>query len=237
MSTNFLEMNGLTVGYGGHPVLENFDLHLRNNEILCLLGHNGAGKSTLLKSIFGLMKPKKGRLTLQGEVMPDPTPHKLTAAGVSLLPEGKGVFPSLTVSENMKLGFAAADIPVSEHKERMDWVTGIFPAILEFSERPASTLSGGQQQMVSLARTLLSKPKCLLLDEPSIGLAPQLFQSMLTPIRKLQKEFDMSILMVEQNVRDALTIADRVIVMKSGNLVAEGPPEDFMDQSKLMELY
>lgn len=237
MADNFLEMTGLTVGYGGRPVLEDFSIALRENEVLCLLGHNGAGKSTLLKSIFGLLQPEKGTLRLRDQELADPTPHKLTGAGVSLLPEGKGVFPSLTVAENMKLGFTAAEIPAEEHEERLAWVLGIFPAIREFTERPASTLSGGQQQMVSLARTLLSRPQCLLLDEPSIGLAPQLFQSMLTPIRRLQEEYGMSILMVEQNVRDALTISDRVVVMKSGAIVAEGLPEDFKDNTKLMEYY
>ncbi|MBY8978347.1 ABC transporter ATP-binding protein [Rhodobacteraceae bacterium NNCM2] len=230
-------MNNLTVGYGGRPVLDDFSIALRKNEILCLLGHNGAGKSTLLKSVFGLLKPKNGTLKLKGDVIEEPTPHKLTEAGVSMLPEGKGVFPSLTVRENMKLGFTAADIPPDQHRKRLDWVMDIFPAIQEFTERPASTLSGGQQQMVSLARTLLSRPQCLLLDEPSIGLAPQLFQSMLVPIRRLQEEYGMSILMVEQNVRDALTISDRVMVMKSGAIVAEGPPEEFKDNTKLMEYY
>lgn len=237
MSDVFLSVSDLSVGYGGRPVLDNFGISLRENEILCLLGHNGAGKSTLIKSIFGLLQPTAGIVSLRGQQIQKLTPHTLTGLGVSLLPEGRGVFPSLTVRENLKLGFTAADVPPHEHQERLDWVLDIFPAIREFERRPASTLSGGQQQMVSLARALLSKPQCLLLDEPSIGLAPQLFQSMLTPIRKLQQERGMSILMVEQNVRDALTISDRVVVMKSGEIVAEGLPAEFKDNSRLMEFF
>lgn len=237
MSDVFLNVADLSVGYGGRPVLENFGITLRENEILCLLGHNGAGKSTLIKSIFGLLSRTKGTISLRGRRIEKPNPHTLTELGVSLLPEGRGVFPSLTVRENLKLGFTAADIPQEEHRERLDWVLDIFPAIREFDKRPASTLSGGQQQMVSLARALLSRPQCLLLDEPSIGLAPQLFQSMLTPIRRLQQERGMSILMVEQNVRDALTISDRVVVMKSGEIVAEGLPDEFRDNARLMEFF
>lgn len=237
MTNSFLEMRELTVGYNGRPVLEEFSISLATNEVLCVLGHNGAGKTTLLKSIFGLLRPNSGVLTIGGKKIEKPTPHESTRNGVSLLPEGRGVFPSLTVLENLKLGFIAAKVPSEAQEGRLSWVIDIFPDIRKFLYRPASTLSGGQKQMVSLARTLLSQPQCLLLDEPSIGLAPQLFQSMLTPIRSLQKEYGMSILLVEQNVRDALSISDRVVVMKSGRIVAEGLPEDFKDSAKLMEYY
>jgi len=233
----FLGVENLTVGYGGRPVLENMSLELRNNEVLTLLGHNGAGKSTLLKTLFGILTPNSGHISLKGQRLEKVQPHAMTLAGISLVPEGKGVFPSLTVRENLKMGFQAANVPPSQQAERMDWVLDIFPAIREFETRPASTLSGGQQQMVSIARALLSKPRCLLLDEPSIGLAPQLFQSMLVPIRRLQQEMSLSILMVEQNVHDALGISDRVLVMKSGALVAEGSPDEFRDHTKLMEYY
>jgi len=232
-----LATRGLVVGYGGRPVLRDFDFDLRPAEVLCLIGHNGAGKSTLVKTLFGLIARQGGRLLLDGEPLETVEPRRLTAAGISLVPEGRGIFPGLTVAETMKMGLWAASVPPAERAERLDWVMSVLPALKQFYERRAGTLSGGQQQMVSIGRALLSRPRCLLMDEPSIGLAPKLFQDLLQPIRQLQRETGMAILLVEQNVKEALKISDRVVVMKSGVIIREALPGELNDNAKLMELY
>ena len=227
----------LFAGYGGKPVLNGISIELRANEVLCLIGHNGAGKSTLLKSLFGLVPFSAGRIFLDGKPVAKPEPKAMAAAGVSLVPEGRGVFPNLTVQEIMAMGMWASGVALPVRSERLEWVLHMLPAIPSFYKRRAGTLSGGQQQMVSIARALLSRPRCLLMDEPSIGLAPKLFQDLLVPIRNVQKELGLSILLVEQNVREAFKISDRVIAMKSGSIVRTARPEELKDNAALIEVF
>jgi ABC-type branched-subunit amino acid transport system ATPase component len=158
-------------------------------------------------------------------------------AGIAYMPGGRGVFQQLTVAENLRLGLSAARVPPAGRDERLEDVFALFPILKEFYARRAGLLSGGQQQMLSLGRTILSRPTCLLLDEPSIGLAPKLFQDLLATIQRMQRQMNMAVLLVEQNVREALAIADRAYVMKAGRMVYAGPPSDIDDHAKLMELY
>jgi branched-chain amino acid transport system ATP-binding protein len=153
------------------------------------------------------------------------------------MPEGRGIFPGLTVAEIFDLALWSGNIAEAERGKRIDWVLKLLPPIQGFYSRRAGLLSGGQQQMVSIGRTLLSQPRCLMMDEPSIGLAPKLFQDMLQPIRALQRQANMAVILVEQNVREALKISDRVVVMKAGQVILDTVPEELSDNTRLMELY
>jgi branched-chain amino acid transport system ATP-binding protein len=232
-----LKAENLRVGYGGKPVLVNVTVELRPQEVLCIIGHNGAGKSTLMRTLFGLVRQEAGRVLVDGSPLPRHLPRALAAQGVAMVPEGRGIFPGLTVKEIFALGMWSAGVPKKDQVERVDWVMNVLSPVRNFYDKRAGLLSGGQQQMVSIGRALLARPRCLLMDEPSIGLAPKLFQDLLAPIRALQKEHGLSILLIEQNVREALRVSDRVVVMKAGAIVLDALPADLKDNARLMELY
>jgi branched-chain amino acid transport system ATP-binding protein len=232
-----LRAENLRVGYGGKPVLLDVSIELKPKEVLCVIGHNGAGKSTLMRTLFGLVKQQAGRVLVDGKVLPRHMPRALAALGVAMVPEGRGIFPGLTVQEIFALGMWSAAVPAEERAARVEWVMQVLPQVRNFYEKRAGLLSGGQQQMVSIGRALLARPRCLLMDEPSIGLAPKLFQNLLQPIRALQQQYAMSILLIEQNVHEALKISDRVLVMKAGAIILDAAPEELRDNARLMELY
>jgi branched-chain amino acid transport system ATP-binding protein len=232
-----LKADGLRVGYGGKPVVLDVALELRPNEVLCVIGHNGAGKSTLMRALFGLVAPEAGHLLVDGVKLSHHVPRALAARGIAMVPEGRGIFPGLTVKENFALGMYSAGVPAKERDARVEWVLSVLPPVRNFYTKRAGLLSGGQQQMVSIGRAILPQPRCLLMDEPSIGLAPKLFQDLMQPIRALQQSRGMSILLIEQNVREALKVSDRVVVMKAGAIILEALPGDLKDNARLMELY
>ncbi|HET7524683.1 MAG TPA: ABC transporter ATP-binding protein [Burkholderiaceae bacterium] len=232
-----LGASNLEVAYGGKPVLTDVSIALQANEVVCVIGHNGAGKSTLMRTLFGLVKPRAGRVLVDGQPLPEHTPRALAACGIAMMPEGRGIFPSLTVAEVWSLALGAAGVPKVERPARIDWVLSVLPPVRGFFHKRTGALSGGQQQMVSIGRALLGQPRGLILDEPSIGLAPKLFQDLMQPIRALQQERRLSILLVEQNVREALKVADRVVVMKAGRVVREAQPDELKDNAALMALY
>lgn len=234
--TEVLACEGLKAGYGGREVLSGVSMRLAAGEVLCLVGHNGAGKSTLLKVLFGLHRPSAGSIRLDGAPV-RPEPERMAKAGITYLPEGRGVFPTLSVRENFALGLFSLGLKGAEAQERIAEVLSLLPQLRPLWQRRAATLSGGQQQMVSIGRALLSRPRILLMDEPSIGLAPKLFQDLLAPVRALQRQRGMAILLVEQNIAEAFAMADRSMVMRSGRIIFEGPPSALSDKTRLLELF
>ena len=231
------EVSNVSTGYADRTVLSNVSFTLGQGQTLALIGHNGAGKSTLLKLLYGLLPAREGTVTYQGLALAGMAPVERMRHGISYMPEGKGVFPNITVEDNLKLGLAALKLGDAERKARIERVVEPLPILKEFFRRKAGLLSGGQQQMLSLARTLAANPKSLLLDEPSIGLAPKLFQDPLGTIKEAQKSLNFSIILVEQNVQSALRVADLALVLKAGTVLYSGEPDAIADRSKLMELY
>lgn len=231
-----LEVRDLCAGYRLGPVIYDVSCTIGRGEVVALFGHNGAGKSTLLKSIFGLVRASQGAVLFQGKDMTGSSAAELTRAGVVLVPQEHGVFANLTIAENLRLGLLARTTPAGG-SEALDRVSQYLPLLKERWNSKAGDLSGGQQQMVSLARALVTEPKLLMLDEPSTGLAPTLVQEVMTIIVRAQQASGLSVLLVEQNVRAALSVAHRVYLMKTGRIVRSAMPKDLADASTLWSLF
>ncbi len=226
-----LKIEGLSAGYGAFLVLRDIELDIRPG-LTVVLGPNGAGKTTLLKALNGLI-PRGGSVLLDGEDLPEKT-HEIVQAGVSLVPEGRQLFPQLSVTENLELGGWLC--PKAERARRLEQAFADFPKLRERAQQLAGTMSGGEQQMVAVARAMMSAPRLLMLDEPSLGLAPRMVDELLTIARRIA-DAGTTVLMVEQNVRKALAVADRGYVLERGTLVASGPARLLARSSVIREAY
>jgi len=215
-----LEVRGLEVRYGGVRALHGIDLVVHQGEIVTLLGANGAGKSTTLRTVSGLLRPAAGRILYQGRDVHAVPAHELVHQGIAHAPEGRRLFGTLTVQENLTLGaFTRKDGP--EVAETVAWVMSLFPALRGREQQLAGTLSGGEQQMLAMARALMGNPRLLLLDEPSLGLAPLVVRTIFRTIREINQARGVTIVLVEQNARAALRLAHRGYVMEVGRIVLE----------------
>jgi branched-chain amino acid transport system ATP-binding protein len=231
-----LEVSGLTVDYGKHRALDAVHLKLRPAELVVMLGANGAGKTTLLKALGGMLRPAPGaRITLDGTDLLALPPHRLVDAGVALVPEGRGLFTDLTVRENLRLGALPRRARAGEQRN-LGRVLALFPRLSERLRQTVGTMSGGEQQMVALARALMSEPRFLLLDEPTLGLSPLMAQELFAAVRQV-KTLGVGVLLAEQNAHASLAIADRGYVLATGRVVGEGRAQDLRDDPAVQHAY
>lgn len=229
-----LEVQNLHVAYGKIEALHGVNLKVPHGKIVSVIGRNGAGKTTLLNAISGLVRPRAGWVCLEGKPLP-PAPHRTVAAGVVHVPEGRKVFPSLTVDENLTMG--AFLVRASEIVKRRQEVYRLFPILQERSAQAAGTLSGGQQQMMAIGRGLMAGPRLMLLDEPSLGLAPLIVRQMFELIQEINRNRGVTIVLVEQNARKALSVADYAYVLENGAIVLEGPGAELARDPKVEAAY
>jgi len=232
--TALLSVHNLEVFYGNIRALRGIDLEVRKGEIVTLIGANGAGKTTTLRTISGLLKPKTGEVTYDGHNITGTKPHVITAMGVSHVPEGRGIFANLTVNDNLELGAYLRKDKIKQSE--YDRIFALFPVLKERIKQSAGTLSGGEQQMLAISRALMSKPQVLLLDEPSLGLAPQMVQTIFRVIKEINSE-GTTILLVEQNAHMALMTAHRGYVMETGSIVLEGAADALLKRDEIKKAY
>jgi branched-chain amino acid transport system ATP-binding protein len=229
-----LAVHGLQAGYGKLKVLHGVNLTIEQGQIVTLIGANGAGKTTLLKTISGLIRPTAGTIEFDGKSIARRPPHKIVGLGLSQVPEGRAILKRMTVLDNLRMGaFTRRDSEVSSD---IEGVFQRFPALAERRAQAAATLSGGEQQMLAIGRALVARPSLLLLDEPSLGLAPKFITRIFLTLRELKQE-GKTILLVEQNARQALQVADRAYVMERGNIVLSGSGQELLNMPEVQHTY
>ncbi|MBA3243503.1 MAG: ABC transporter ATP-binding protein [Acidobacteria bacterium] len=230
-----LTLENISVNYGAINALKGVSMHVEQGEVITLIGANGAGKTTTLRTITGLLNPSEGRVTFEGEDISQVPTHKLVARGIAMSPEGRGVFANLTVRENLQMG-AYLKKNKREIAEDMERGFKMFPRLKEREAQKAGTLSGGEQQMLAMARALMSRPRLLLLDEPSLGLAPLVVHTIFEAIEEIRGK-GTTILLVEQNAHAALGHSDRAYVLETGRIVMEGPSKELAADPRIKEAY
>ena len=233
MSKNLLEVRDLCVSYGGIRAVKGISFDVPEGEVVTLIGANGAGKSSTLRSIAGLEKASGGSIQFDGKELTQMGTEQLVTEGITLVPEGRRVFPNLSVLENLKIGAYQRKDALEEDTE---WIYGLFPRLKERSWQMAGTLSGGEQQMLAIGRALMSRPKLIMMDEPSLGLAPIVVQGVFDIIREINRQ-GVTILLVEQNANMALKAAHRAYVMETGHITLSGTGKELSENEKLKSAY
>ncbi len=230
-----LKVENLSVRYGVIPALRSINFTVNEGEVVALIGANGAGKTTTLHTITGLVDKAAGKVYFEGKDITKTPPHKIVELGIAHVPEGRRVFPELTVYQNLMLGAYTRKDPV-EKKESLETVYGHFPRLKEREKQMAGTLSGGEQQMLAMGRALMSRPKLILMDEPSMGLSPIFVNEIFSIIEKVSKQ-GVTVLLVEQNAKKALTIADRAYVLETGQITTSGKASDLLNDDSIRKAY
>lgn len=231
-----LQVDGIDVYYGDVQVLKKISLDVREKELVAVIGANGAGKTTLLKSISSLLKPRNGSITFLGKPISDMEAHKVVTEGIVQVPEGRLLFPEMSVQENLEMGgFQLKNREILA--QRMESVYEMFPILRERRRQLAGTLSGGEQQMLAIGRGMVAAPKLMMLDEPSLGLSPKLVQSIFELVVRINKELGITVLLVEQNVQHSCQISDRAYVIENGEVVIRGSGHDMLENEHVRRAY
>lgn len=230
-----LEVKDISVSYLGLPVIHDVSFRVKEGQMVSIVGSNGAGKSTILKTISGLLKPLKGEIWFYDQRLDKLPAHQITTLGISHVPEGRKIFSKLTVLENLLVGAHICPAE-TEIKSRLHQIYRLFPILEERKQQLGETLSGGEQQMLAIARGLMAKPKLMMLDEPSLGLMPSLSEKVIEVLKEISKQ-GTTILLVEQKVRDALKMADRAYVLQTGRIILEGSGNELMESDLVRKAY
>jgi branched-chain amino acid transport system ATP-binding protein len=229
-----LQIEGLHAGYGPIRALRGIDLEVRRGEVLALIGSNGAGKTTLLMTICGIVRPTAGRIRYEGRDIAGASPYRIMNQGLAQVPEGRRIFPQMTVLENLQMG-GAGSAP-ADFRRDLDWVYSLFPVLAERRGQSGGTLSGGEQQMLAIGRALMSRPRLLLMDEPSLGLAPMIVKRIFQIIAEINRR-GTTILLVEQNAFAALKLAHRACVLSTGEIALSGTAQSLLDNPDVQRAY
>jgi branched-chain amino acid transport system ATP-binding protein len=235
MTASMLSLAGVDAGYGSFQALFGIDLEVRPGEAVGVIGPNGAGKTTLMRVVSGLIRPRRGTISMQGTDVVATPAHRIVSLGIAHVPENRRLFPRLTVEDNLKMG---AFMPEARARfaERLEFVFGLFPRLKERRSQMAGTMSGGEQQMCAIGRALMSDPKLLLLDEPSAGLAPVVVQQVFELVRRI-REGGLTVLIVEQNVQQVLKIVDRAYLLEAGSIRASGTSTEMLASDTIRQAY